>query len=533
MARLMLDSAVVRRRIWLWTLIGLIAFVAVAAVATVAAVPLTSDSLRHRMIDTLSARLDADVAIGDLHWRVFPTLHASGSNLTLRRRGRTDARPLISIKSFTVNANLAGVVRKRVAHVNVEGLEIAIPPDDDEPEAGGVSAKPGTARSTARPPLEEGVVIETLDANGAQVVIIPRKQEKPPKVWAIHSLRLHNVGAGQAMPFVAALTNAVPPGEIDTTGTFGPWIPDQPGDTALSGTFTFARADLSIFRGIAGILSARGTFGGTLDRIEVNGETETPDFTVKLSGHPFPLHAKYHTIVDGTNGDTLLERIDATFLESALSATGSVVDGPPGAKGRTVSLDITMDRARIEDVIRMAVKDDPPLRGGLTLKTKFVLPPGDSDVADRLRLDGTFAVGRVRFTNYDVQGKINELSRRSRGRAGQPQDRVVSDFQGRFRLGDGRLALPSLTFSVPGAQVNLAGRYALKPETLDFQGRLLMDAKVSQTQTGIKSLLLKVVDPLFNRRGGGSAIPIRIRGPRSDPEFGIDMGRVFRRGDKS
>jgi hypothetical protein len=183
--------------------------------------------------------------------------------------------------------------------------------------------------------------------------------------------------------------------------------------------------------------------------------------------------------------------------------------------------------------MRMAIKADPPLRGALKLTTKFVLPPGEADVADRLRLDGEFAVARVRFMNYDVQGKINELSRRGRGRADQPQDRVVSDFQGRFRLGDGRLTLPALTFSVPGAQVQLAGRYALRPEWLDFQGRLLMDAKVSQTQTGIKSLLLKPFDPLFNRRGGGSTIPIHIRGRRDDPEFGIDMGRVFRRGDKS
>jgi hypothetical protein len=181
----------------------------------------------------------------------------------------------------------------------------------------------------------------------------------------------------------------------------------------------------------------------------------------------------------------------------------------------------------------MAIKADPPLRGALRLTTKFVLPPGESDVAERLRLDGEFAVARVRFMNYDVQGKINELSRRGRGRVDQPQDRVVSDLQGRFRLGDGRLSLPSVMFSVPGAQVQLAGRYVLQPEWLDFQGQLLMDAKVSQTQTGIKSLLLKVVDPLFNKRGGGSAIPIHIRGRRDEPEFGLDVRRVFRRGDKS
>jgi hypothetical protein len=281
------------------------------------------------------------------------------------------------------------------------------------------------------------------------------------------------------------------------------------------------------------MLAAKGSFGGTLDRLDVDGETNTPDFSVRLGGHAFPLHAKYRAIVDGTNGDTILDRIDATFLESALSAKGSVVDAPPNVKGRIVSLDIAMDKARIEDVMRMAVKGEPPMRGGLKLNTKFVLPPGESDVPERLRLDGDFAVARVRFTSYDVQAKINELSRRSRGRADQPTDRVASDFNGRFRLGDGRLALPALTFAVPGAQVQLAGRYSLKPETLDFQGQLLMDAKVSQTQTGIKSLLLKAVDPLFNRRGGGSAIPIHIRGKRSDPDFGLDVRRVFRRGDRS
>lgn len=525
------DISSARRRIWLWSLVGLLTLLAVAAMGVIAAVPLTSDALRHRMIDTLSARLDADVAIGDLHWRVFPTVHATGSDLTIRRRGHRDARPLISISGFTVDASVKGLLRKHVAHVTLEGLAIEIPPNDAAFRDAAAAARRDSAK--VPPPMAEGVVIDTLDANGAQVVTIPKAANKAPNVWAIHSLRVHNVGAGQAMPFEAALTNAVPPGEIDTTGTVGPWLPDVPGDTALEGTFTFARADLSIFHGIAGILSARGRFSGTFDRIGVDGETDTPDFTVTLGAQPYPLHGQYRAIVDGTNGDTILERIDATFLESSLQAAGSVVGAPRGARGRVVTLDVTMDRARIEDVMRMAVKGEPPMRGGLRLKTKLVLPPGETDVVNRLRLDGDFAVARARFTNYDVQAKINELSRRSRGRsADQPQDRVVSDFQGRFRLADGQLALPALSFSVPGAQVQLAGRYALQPETLDFQGQLLMDAKVSQTQTGVKSLLLKVVDPLFKRRGGGSAIPIHIRGKRSDPSLGIDMGRVFKRGEK-
>ncbi len=537
------DRIVRRRSVWAWTIVGLLAFVVGAVVVIVAAVPLTSDALRHRMIDTLSARLDADVTLGDLHWHVFPQVRADGSQLTIRRRGRNDPQPLISISSFTVEAELLGIVRQHVAHVTVNGLVVSVPPDDhtessskirgphrpvDQAGARADQPSPGNPVSVA------GVVIDTLDANGAQVVILPGKPAKAPRVWAVHALRMHTVGAGQKMPFEATLTNGVPPGEIATSGSFGPWETDNPGRTPLDGTFTFAKADLGVFNGISGMLSARGRFVGALGRLVVNGETDTPDFTIKLGGHPFPLHTSYQATVDGTDGDTYLDRIDARFLESQLVAKGSVIGAPPGARGRIVSLDITMDKARIEDVMHMAIKASTPMRGALKLRTKFVLPPGHADVVDRLRLDGQFAMARVRFTNFDVQQKIDELSRRSRGRApGELQDHVVSDFQGRFKLANGKLAAEGLTFSVPGAKVQLAGEYALKPETLAFRGTLDMDAKVSQTQGGISSFLLKAVDPIFRRRGGGSTIPIRVRGTRSNPDFGLDVGRVFKRGEKS
>jgi hypothetical protein len=199
-----------------------------------------------------------------------------------------------------------------------------------------------------------------------------------------------------------------------------------------------------------------------------------------------------------------------------------------------VTLDVAMDKSRIEDIMKMVIRTaSSPMVGSLTLKTKFVLPPGAADVVDRLRLDGQFRIGKARFTNYDVQGKIEELSKRGRGKTAEvTHDRVASDFQGRFRLGGGRLSLPDVTFDVPGARVELAGAYGLKQETLDFKGQLLLDAKISQTTTGWKSLLLKVVDPLFKQKdGSGSAIPIKIGGSRSAPDFGLDVRRVFRRGD--
>jgi hypothetical protein len=537
------------RRRWIWIATSLTAAVVIVLALVATAIPLSSDSLRHRIVAALSDRLDSDVSLDDLHLRVFPRLHAEGEALVIRQRGRNDVPPLITVKAFSVDADLMGLMRKRVAHVQLEGLDIEIPPDrhpedpdaapsHDAPAATGravpTTGDAGTIPRRGAPSaddIEEGVIIDTMDSTDARLVIVPSHPDKPPKVWNIHTLHMITIGVGQAMAYRATLTNGIPRGEIVTKGSFGPWHRHEPGRTPLDGTFTFDRADLSIFKGIAGMLSSKGSFGGTLARVDAHGETETPDFTIDVGGHPFPLHTTYHAIIDGTNGNTRLERIDASFLRSSLVAKGGVVD-TPGRKGREVRLDVDMERARIEDIMKMAVKaPKAPMTGGLKLVTKFLLPPGDTDVADRLQLDGRFAIAEARFTSYDVQGKINALSHRGRGNTSDTgKASVVSNFQGRFKLGHGALRLPELQFSVPGAAVKLAGTYALKPETLDFKGSLLLDAKISQTQTGIKSLLLKIIDPLFKQKDGtGSAIPIKISGTRNAPSFGLDYRRVFHR----
>lgn len=545
---------------FIWVSVAIVAGLAILAALFVAAVPLSSDSLRHRMIRTLSARLNSDVELGELQFRLFPRLRIEGSSLTIRKRGLADVPPLISIQNFHVDANVVGLMRKHVSHVEVEGLTIQIPPgiDDDhenerkdqndhEHEAGTVHEtatagrdadkvheKPnrGDAPHPAGESFAEGIVIDRLDAPEAKLVIVPGEKTKPPKVWAIHTLTMHNVGAGRSMPFDAKLTNAVPPGEIETSGRFGPWMTDAEGKTPLDGSFTFSRADLSVFKGISGILSSKGTFGGSLAWIDVHGETETPDFAIQVGGHPFALHTKYHSIVDGTNGDTLLERIDASFLKSSLVAKGAVLDESGHVKGRIVKLDVDMENARIEDVMTMAVNSTPPpMIGALKLVTKFLLPPGETDVVERLRLDGQFTMTGARFTNPAVQSKIVELSHRGRGQPEAAKGSVASNFAGRFKLADGRLSLPQVKFAVPGAQVRLAGNYGLQSESIDFKGELLLDAKISETTTGFKSLLLKAIDPLFRRQGGGSAIPIKIEGTRGQPKFGLDVHRVFKKED--
>jgi hypothetical protein len=42
---------------------------------------------------------------------------------------------------------------------------------------------------------------------------------------------------------------------------------------------------------------------------------------------------------------------------------------------------------------------------------------------------------------------------------------------------------------------------------------------------GVKRQLLKAIDPIFEKKGGGGTeIPIKINGNRSSPSFGLDKG---------
>ena len=331
------------------------------AVAAAARVPFSSQTLRDRVVEGLSEGLDADVELGSLTMRLLPRLRAQGSSLAVYHKGRRDLPPMIVVKAFTVDAGLLNLWRMHVSRVTLEGLQISLPPGDTRRELRAERAeRDATEAPDARdandetPPgdapwLERQVVIDELLADDATLTILRRDPAKPSRVWALHTLRMTSVGATQAMPFTASITNAIPPGQVDTEGAFGPYNRDDPGQSSILGAFTFNNADLGVFKGIAGTLSSKGTYGGTLDTLEAHGETTTPNFSLTMVGHEVPLTATYHAVVDATNGETRLERVEAKVLETSFVATGGVFE-VEGVKGREVRVDVDMKGGRIEDM---------------------------------------------------------------------------------------------------------------------------------------------------------------------------------------
>jgi hypothetical protein len=90
-------------------------------------------------------------------------------------------------------------------------------------------------------------------------------------------------------------------------------------------------------------------------------------------------------------------------------------------------------------------------------------------------------------------------------------------------MDDGTITFSKLHFEVTGASVDLTGNYSMDNGSLDFQGALKMDAKLSQTMTGVKSFFLKAVDPFFSKNGAGTYVPIKISGTKDHPVYGLNF----------
>lgn len=488
--------------------------VTVAGVSAAIALHYANPHIRKLAVELLREKFHADVQLASLEVSIYPVLRVHGSGLSLRQADNPDAPPLFAVRDFSAEAAPLSLFKKplRISQVQLRGLAITIAPR----QGGGKHFDWSKVKDMP-------VLIDRLTSEDATLEIIPKKANKPHHVYEIHRLVMRQVGLHHPASFTTELMNATPPGLIHAQGDFGPWNADDPGLTPLSAEYTFKNADLGVFRGISGILSSDGWFGGVLNEITVGGETDVPDFTVRVSGHPVHLHTMFSATVDGTNGNTLLHPVEARFLNSVIIANGEVVK-QSGAQGRSVLLDVTADDARLEDLMQLAVKADKPIMTGkIKLHTKFDLPPGHQDIMEKLRLEGRFDVSGGQFTSPATTEKIESLSRRG---LGKPKDEnagsAVSNLRGNFGLRDSVLSLNQLTFALEGADVKLDGTYGLTSEELDFHGKLFLRAKLSQTMTGFKSFLLKPFDPFF-RKNNLTEIPIKVTGTRKQPSFGPDF----------
>lgn len=510
-----------KRGFWGWLCISLL--LAVIALATIGEVMLhrAMPILKGRVIETLSTRFDSRVEMDDFNVSLLKGFEVSGGGLRIYPVDQAEAgakNPLISLAHFSFHADVMGLFVKpmRVGTVHVSGMTISIPPKQ-------------VRQAAAQPKKHVGkikIVVEEIVCDDSKLIIETNKPDKDPREFDLSHIVMDNVGPNDPWKYDATLTNAIPKGDIHATGTFGPWVNESPGDSTVTGHYTFEHADLNTIKGIGGTLSSVGDFSGQLNRIVADGTTQTPDFSLDTANHPMPLETKYHAIIDGTSGDTYLEPVQAKLGGSEFSCKGAVVNIK--GKGHEINLDIDVPSGRIQDFLLLAVKTRPAIMTGrLSMKAKLAIHPGKESVTKKMGLESTFALREIHFSNPEVQDKVDMLSLRASADAkdakpGAPD--VNSEMQGQFAMKDGRLSFEKLDYDLPGASVKLAGEYTLDGERFEFAGDVKTKAKVSQmVASRWKSMLLKPVDPFFKKQDAGAVIPVKISGTKTAPKFGLDL----------
>jgi hypothetical protein len=507
-------------RIWRWGIPAL-ALVAIAVSVVQIVLARAGPILKGRVVETLRARFDSDVQLDSLQVSVARGLEVTGTGLRIfpqdNQRIAGDNTPLIAVGDFYFQASLPGLFFKptHVGQVNVRGLVINIPPADRR------------HKETMHKRSKVKIRVDEIVVDDSQLVIGTDKPDKDPRVFLLKHVVLRDLGPNTGWPFEAVLTNPIPKGEIHASGAFGPWDTESPGDSKVEGKYVFENADMNTIKGIDGVLRSTGSFDGQLDRIGVRGRTEIPDFSLDTTNHPMPLWTEFQAVVDGTSGDTYLEKIDAKLGKSQFSCEGAVIN----IKGQGHRIDVKTDvpNGQIADFLGLAVKTNPsPMTGLLTLEARLQIAPGKERVSQKMTMQGVFTLRQIHFTNPAIEDKVDLMSLRAQGnvnelRPGAPD--VTSKMTGQFAMGNGQLVFSRLDYALPGGSVHLTGHYPMDGRSYEFVGKVRTKAEVSEmVASKWKSLLLKPLDPVFSKHGWGTEIPIKVSSDKNGkPKFGFPL----------
>jgi hypothetical protein len=139
-------------------------------------------------------------------------------------------------------------------------------------------------------------------------------------------------------------------------------------------------------------------------------------------------------------------------------------------------------------------------------------------------LEGEFGVGDARFTSPVTQTKVNKASEEARGHPDEEDpNSVVSDLKGGVALKDGVATFSRLSFTLPGAKADVHGTFNIVNERINMHGMVQLQAKLSNTTSGFKSFLIKVLNPFINKDKPQEPLPVAVSGTYSHPQFSVSI----------
>ncbi|HKV27451.1 MAG TPA: AsmA-like C-terminal region-containing protein [Candidatus Acidoferrales bacterium] len=510
-------------RIFRWIALGALAAIIIVGIAGIILL-LRWPFSQANIIQSIGETASGSITFAKFRATYLPFPGFVAENVVFRRSSSApDAPPLVTIQRIAIRARYLDLFlgRSYIARIILNGLYVRVPPRDGKPAKNHMSSIKWR--------------VGEIDADGATLEI-GRHDDRPPLKFEIHSLAVNSISANTALRYRATLTNALPPGEIVSTGSVGPWNSRDLAETPLSGTATFRHANLGAFSGIAGNLSSDQNFHGTLGRIEVNGKVNVPDFKLTKTDNQEPLASQFQLTVNAMNGDVFLQQVDTTLVRTRILAHGNIA-GQPDRKGKTTSIDLTIDRGRIQDVLGLfSTEAHPPMDGVADFRAQITVPPLGKPFLREVMAHADFQIGDGRFEKPSTQANVDKLSERARGKKDNQNsdekkvkkdpssEEIIASLKGNVVLHSGTASFPHLVFTVPGADARMFGTFNLLNDRIDFHGKLKADVKFSRTLGGgIKSVLLKPLDPFLKKKPSGAVIPVYMIGTYDNPRFGIDL----------
>jgi hypothetical protein len=270
---------------------------------------------------------------------------------------------------------------------------------------------------------------------------------------------------------------------------------------------------------------------------------DIPDFKVRRAARSAPIESRFHSFVNALNGDVRLEHVDTAVVKTNVLVRGAV-EGFPGRRGKVTALDLNVGNGRIQDILRLFIKEPrSPIVGIISFRAHVTIPPEGRPFEQEVVLVGDFGIDEGRFTKIETRKKVESLSERAQGKKtgdkekskGDDEEedgdedgdssRVISGLKGHVVLKDGVATLTNISFSAPGAVAYMHGTFNLLNERIDFHGVLKTDAEFSKVGGGggIKSIFLKPFDAIFKKKPKGAEIPAKLTGTYSHPQAGLEI----------
>lgn len=461
---------------------------------------------------------ESRVQIGSFRQTYFPSPGCVAENVVFER---DPSSPRLTIRRLTVVGSYAGLPFRHIPRVMADGAVLEVPP-------GGLKEL-FTNPSPGQHPTSTSV--GEIDAPGA-VIIVNLEDDTPALNFIFRKLKLSSVSKNSAVRFNASLRIPEPAGDLELSGSIGPFRRGDAGQTPVSGSYSLKNGQLEQFTGVGGVLASEGKFTGELQAITMDGTTETPDFQLDVGVHPVPLSNKFHAVVNATNGDLQLNPVESFWGKTKVITRGDI-EGPSANKQRkTAAFQMNCSSGRVQDLLRLFVHDDQsPMAGAITFKANVLIPPGDQNFLRKVRLQGIFEIEEGRYANPKTQQDVDILSARARGQADKIEDdqdrdrkngtntvtrdleQVISNVRGDVTLRDTVATFSHLSFKIPGASALLSGTYNVQTRVVDMRGEARMESSLSEATSGVKSFLLRILHPRNgNKRKPGSVVMVHVTG---------------------